>query len=641
MQEIKVEVRSEADGTAYESVFPAGRIVVGRRMDCDLVLDAKHALASGRHLAIESEGAGLIIEDLNSTNGTLINDEPITGRRAIAPQDRVVLGKGGPVLLAELVGDRVDLLDTLEGDDLEAVATRAVALDTPAPLPAPTPDKKPVGLGTMGSMIQAAARRERRLTVLLVLMALAFAGTTTYILRREAEGSAEREAIRTEIRAESGRLAADGSRGGPQADDFQAVLGSAAESVYVVIKRTERAGDSSRIVESGSGTAFSIQDGFLGTNGHVAERFSSLASGETLIARSNALPSVDLRIVGVRIHPGFQGFSDLIERLRPYDKSSSEVLALPPAYDVALFEIHPDDIPKQAGPLPLASDADVYALRSGQPVAFVGFPGEGLIRGGTDLVRPSAKTALGSINRVIDPFFGRAEDVKLAECVEYNIEVVGGASGSPVVNGRGEVVGLINAGDVISEANSARVSIGGTSYGPRADTIRSLVEGRAGAAWAELRPHIVQRMLQIFRDGSGEIEEHAGQVGTKLLEIAAASIDVSTAGKYSWTFKGTVELKEPGRPGVQFLDVPTGDKGLRAIVAIAVEKPIGFQMTGSGRGDREKLIERSRNDEPISTVDARLLNPNVANETVRVEFLSVADEFFEPGSIAVYVLRVD
>ncbi len=688
MQEIKVQLHSNLDGEGTEQVFPAGRVVVGRRMDCDLVLDPRHALASGRHLVIEYDGVNLFVEDLDSTNGTIVNGARLTGRVAIEPGDRVVIGKGGPVLAAELVGPQVDLLETIDGEglNLETTFPGTVAIPDPpahreakdsnattssfpsievtkpasvegppAPGAAPAPrprssappskvepeqppkgksEKKPVGLRTMSSMVQAAAKRERRLAIAVVLLIVAFGAASFYFLRREARDSAEL----AEIRTETGRLAADASRAKAPTDDFQAVLESVAESVYVVIKRTEREGDSTRIVESGSGTAFSIRQGFLGTNGHVADLFRSLAPGETLIARSNALPSVDLRIVGVKVHPGYKGFSDLVARIRPYDKSSSEVLTLPPAYDVALFEVHPDDVQKQAAPLPLAPDERVYALRAGQPVAFVGFPAEGLIRGGTDLVRPSAKTALGSINRVIDPFFGRADDVSLAHCLEYNIEVVGGASGSPIVNARGEVVGLINAGDVISELESGRVGIGGTSYGPRADTIRALVEGRADLAWTKLRPRIVARMLQIFQDGSGELEEHADQVGIKVLEIAAASIDLPTEGHYSRTFRGEVELRKPGR---QYLVIPSGDKGLRAIVAVANGVPIGFQMKGSARVDRERLIDRFDANEPISTVDVRLIDPNVAGETLRIEFQSAADEFFEPGTVSVFVLRVD
>jgi hypothetical protein len=669
MQEIKVQLHSDLDEESTEQVFPVGRVVVGRRLDCDLVLDPRHALASGRHLALEYDGASLVVEDLDSTNGTMVNGARLTGRMALAPEDRVVIGKGGPVLVAEVIGAHVDLLDTIDGEGLnlettfpgstpipdpsasrsvsdsraatssfpDIEATKPVSFEGPPPPPQETPlkpGKKPVGLRTMGSMVQAAAKRERRLGIVLVLLIVAFGAAIFYFLRREAQDAAEMARIRTE----TGRLADDASRPRAQPDDFQAVLETVAESVYIVIKRTEREGDSTRIVESGSGTAFSIREGFLGTNGHVADLFAELAPGETLIARSNALPSVDLRIVGVKAHPGYAGFSDLLERIRPYDKSSREVLTLPPAYDVALFEVHPGDVTKQAAPLPLAPVERVYALRSGQPVAFVGFPAEGLIRSGTDLVRPSAKTALGSINRVIDPFFGRADDVSLAHCLEYNIEVVGGASGSPIVNGRGEVVGLINAGDVISELESGRVGIGGTSYGPRSDTIRALVEGRAHASWAQLRPRIAARMLQIFRDGSGELKEHAGQVGTQALKLAAASIGLPTEGNYSWTFEGEVEFKKPGR---QSLAVPTGKKGLRAIVASANGVPIGFQMSGSARVDRERLIDRFRTDEPMTTVDVRLVNPNVADETVRIEFESAEDEFFEPGKVSVFVLRVD
>ena len=640
MQEIKIQIRPGFGAGAIEQVFPAGRIIVGRRLDCDLVLDARHDLASGRHLALESDGSDLVVEDLDSTNGTLLNGAQLDGRVVLAPGDQLVIGRDGLMLMAELVRAEGDLPNTSDGEGRSPAAQPLQALPIRPHRPAPSggPDRKEaIGLRTMAGLLQVASKRQRRVTLLLMLAALPLAATIFYLLGREAKGAAELEAIRSTTE----HLAADALRDRAGDDDFQAVLESVADSVYVLIKRTERAGDSSRIVESGSGTAFSIDGGFLGTNGHVADRFAALAPGETLIARSNAQPPVDLRIVGVKLHPGYAGFRDLLARIRPYDKSSSEILTLPPAYDVALLEIHPDDLEKQAAPLPLASDSQVFALRPGQPVAFVGFPAEGLIRGGTDLVRPSAKTALGSINRVIDPFFGRAEDVSLAHCLEYNIEVVGGASGSPIVDGRGQVVGLINAGDVISKADSARVGIGGTSYGPRADTIRTLVDGRADAAWTKLRPRILGRMQQIFEDGSGEIEEHAGVVGTKMLEIAAASIDLTTDGHYSWTFKGQVEFNKPGVRGIESLEIPSGKKGLRAIVAIANGVPIGFRMVGSTLQDRERLVDRAGTDEPVSTVDARLINPNVAGESIRVDFQSAEDEFFAPGQVSVFVLRVD
>src|SRR5688572_18827476 len=64
--------------------------VLGRVAGCDLVVD--DTKASRRHARIIIENDVVEIEDLGSSNGTLLNDKPVT-RRLLRDGDRVKIGK--------------------------------------------------------------------------------------------------------------------------------------------------------------------------------------------------------------------------------------------------------------------------------------------------------------------------------------------------------------------------------------------------------------------------------------------------------------------------------------------------------------------------------------------------------------------
>jgi hypothetical protein len=70
-------------------VAPGGA-VLGRSRDCDIVLD--DAGVSRRHAHIRPAAAGWTIEDLHSTNGVLLNGEPLRGVHPLGVGDRIALG---------------------------------------------------------------------------------------------------------------------------------------------------------------------------------------------------------------------------------------------------------------------------------------------------------------------------------------------------------------------------------------------------------------------------------------------------------------------------------------------------------------------------------------------------------------------
>jgi len=68
----------------------ATAVVIGRDNSADLVIDDSQA--SRRHARIEPSGHGAVVEDMDSTNGTFINDSELHGRAELGPDDELLIG---------------------------------------------------------------------------------------------------------------------------------------------------------------------------------------------------------------------------------------------------------------------------------------------------------------------------------------------------------------------------------------------------------------------------------------------------------------------------------------------------------------------------------------------------------------------
>lgn len=73
-------------GIAYDLLHGA---TLGRG---DVEIRLEDPFASSRHARISREGHVLIIEDLGSTNGTYLNDEPLSGPQPLYAGDRIRIG---------------------------------------------------------------------------------------------------------------------------------------------------------------------------------------------------------------------------------------------------------------------------------------------------------------------------------------------------------------------------------------------------------------------------------------------------------------------------------------------------------------------------------------------------------------------
>jgi hypothetical protein len=73
-------------GVAYDVT---GGATLGRG---DVEIKLEDPFASSRHARISTEGQVVVIEDLGSTNGTYLNDKPLTGPQPLHKGDRIRIG---------------------------------------------------------------------------------------------------------------------------------------------------------------------------------------------------------------------------------------------------------------------------------------------------------------------------------------------------------------------------------------------------------------------------------------------------------------------------------------------------------------------------------------------------------------------
>jgi V8-like Glu-specific endopeptidase len=168
------------------------------------------------------------------------------------------------------------------------------------------------------------------------------------------------------------------------------------------------------------------------TNAHVAE---SLAQAHQEAGMAGWVifsgQSQPCRVRRALIHPD-------------YVHSQSRGHAIP-SFDVAVLEL---ETPAPHPGLPLASRNKALGLRELQSVAYIGFPMENLAGGGTNLQRPKAIAKKGSISSLEDWHMRHSDDPAQRQLIKHDLGVAGGASGSPLFDESGDVIGVISAGNM-------------------------------------------------------------------------------------------------------------------------------------------------------------------------------------------------
>ena len=69
----------------------SGPVVIGRSPGADIVIDDD--FVSGRHARVSPAGAEVVLEDLGSTNGTLLNGARVSAPQTLRPGDIIEIGE--------------------------------------------------------------------------------------------------------------------------------------------------------------------------------------------------------------------------------------------------------------------------------------------------------------------------------------------------------------------------------------------------------------------------------------------------------------------------------------------------------------------------------------------------------------------
>jgi pSer/pThr/pTyr-binding forkhead associated (FHA) protein len=85
-------VKKKIDGTVVEQWEIADKpLVFGRGDQADCRVNDERM--SRKHFAIAPKEKGYIVQDLNSTNGTFVNNTRVTGEAPVKPNDRIRVGQ--------------------------------------------------------------------------------------------------------------------------------------------------------------------------------------------------------------------------------------------------------------------------------------------------------------------------------------------------------------------------------------------------------------------------------------------------------------------------------------------------------------------------------------------------------------------
>ncbi|MGZ5940383.1 MAG: S1 family peptidase [Rhizomicrobium sp.] len=268
--------------------------------------------------------------------------------------------------------------------------------------------------------------------------------------------------------------------------DFSAIIAKYQKSVFLV-DEVDAGGNS----QSGA-TAWvvALPDGrkAFATNAHVGGMLADARKNHyRLLVRSPDTAHREYTIVDAIIHPAYAAFNAMLAEA---DKKASSGMirevGLSPAYDVAI--LIPDKQDGIPDPLPLAKDAVLAKLHSGEPIAFIGYPAENLVS--FDVNAPTPTSQVGIITSVRNFFL--TADGGPAQLIEHSLPSAGGASGSPIFDQHGQVIALLSGGNNITSKDGRIPNAALVNFAQRVDLLRDLANGKADSQldgdkrmWAE------------------------------------------------------------------------------------------------------------------------------------------------------------
>jgi hypothetical protein len=379
---------------------------------------------SPRHATLEYRSGTWWVQD-SGKDGTFVGGRKITQEK-LNPGEVLELGRGGPKVQVDYAAAPAAAPSAAPATPAPATALRSAA-STPPPLtpptPAPaaaTPTKKSGGSGPLIAVAIA---------VVVILL-----GTGAWFFRDQLGfGPAPETAL------------------AQMAKDY-------AEAVGLVVVSSPKGPE-------GFGTAWAVAPGIYATNSHVSQPIAELLkNGGSAYIAVNRRPDLRLKITRAVVHPRYGKVET------DFEGKKQPVLS----YDVGLLYVQ-GEAPKVFRP---ARKPELEKLDSGYRIGFLGFPMEGMAGNNVDVRNPVATMQSGIITATTDYWLTPAPFERRFS-VQHNLGATGGASGSPIFNSRGEVVAILNAGNIIGtishDGNVVRApSAVMVNYAQRVDLLRDI-----------------------------------------------------------------------------------------------------------------------------------------------------------------------
>jgi S1-C subfamily serine protease len=423
------------------ATFEQSYVGIGRHPLSDLRFDPDRDLdVSSRHAAVVRKPDGFYLQDLGSTNGTLLNGSRITREVSLTDGDVIGLGPNGPSVEFRLVSeatrdvdDANGLVRTVDSPTRSAPGARSstatrIALEVARQTRALRLTTKLllfalVLVAAFGTFQIAGTRaRGRELTTLqaradslvreTAALSERFAGELIALRRALVEAEAETQRLRRELTGSSrdAETLARLRTALEQAELRQRGLAGAAAVDYRAIARRNQDAVAMVLVEFSeterySGTAFAVDSqGTLVTNKHVL-------TGEN----GDRLP----QRLGVMFAGSRQNFP-------------ARILGIAPHADIAVLSVSVrGGVPRVAGLV-----ADPSAVEPGDPAAMLGFPlgfDLPMARSGHAPI-PVPTLTVGTVSKV------------LPDVLQLDGYGAPGSSGSPVFDRDGRVIGVLYGG---------------------------------------------------------------------------------------------------------------------------------------------------------------------------------------------------
>ena len=147
-------------------------ISFGREASSTVTFDSpKDDVVSRRHAVLRVKNSGAIpsfsIEDLNSSNGTFVNGEKISGERELLPDDTVEFGKGGPRFTFDVqprpegMAARTRVMNVIDATAAHALSNTAVTSAVTLVPGADTQSGKKAGIGKNTVMMMLSDERKK------------------------------------------------------------------------------------------------------------------------------------------------------------------------------------------------------------------------------------------------------------------------------------------------------------------------------------------------------------------------------------------------------------------------------------------------------------------------------------------------